>query len=137
MNDSNITNPPGSIEVSELKRLCTELQSQAHILRVTLLLVVGSLCLFFWREAGFHGHIAQQLQPQVMQASQYAEALNKQGSSFDKQLQAMQGAVSRLVDYGRTHPDYVPILNKYGVPITSPAPAAAAPATAVPAAPKK
>lgn len=133
MSDSNLNNPSGPSEVSELKGLCAELQSQAHTLRVVLLLVVGSLCLFFWREASFHGHIAQQLEPQVMQASQIANALSKQGSSFDKQLQAIQGAVARLVDYGRTHPDYVPILSKYGVPVANPA----TPAVAAPSAPKK
>ncbi len=138
MSDLNVNNPSSSSEVSDLKSLCEELQGQTQILRVVLLLVIGSLCLFFWREAGFHGHIAQQLQPQVMQASQLVDALNKQGSSMDKQLQALQGAVSRLVDYGRTHPDYVPILNKYGVPVSSPAPATApAPATTAPAVPKK
>lgn len=133
MSDLNINTPSGSSEVSDLKSLCSDLQSQMHTLRIVLLLVIGSLCLFFWREAGFNGHIADQLQPQVMQAGQLVEALNKQGSSMDKQLQALQGAVSRLVDYGRTHPDYVPILNKYGVPVTGPSPAA----TPIPAAPKK
>jgi len=128
MTNSNLNNPAGDSELRELKHLCSELQSQAHILQVALLLVIGSLCLFFWREASFHGHLAQQLEPQVLQASQIANALSKQGSSFEKQVQALQAAVARLADYGKTHPDYVPILNKYGVPVTNPAPPAAAPA---------
>ncbi len=133
MSDSNLNSPSGASEVSELKGLCAELQSQAHTLRVVLLLVVGSLCLFFWREASFNGRIAQQMEPQVLQASQIANALSKQGSSFDKQVQAIQAAVARLVDYGRTHSDYVPILSKYGVPVTSPTP----PVGTAPAVPKK
>jgi hypothetical protein len=136
MSDSIINGPTGSSELSELKAQCAELQSQAHTLRVVLLYVIGALCLFFWREASFNGHIAAQMQPQVIQASQVVEALGKQGSSMEKQMQAIQGAVSRLVDYGRTHPDYVPILNKYGVPVT-PAAGSAAPATSAPPAPKK
>ena len=98
MTELTDTNSSNATEVSQLKAEVAELQSQAHILRVVLLFVMGSLCLFFWREAGFNGVVAQQLQPQVMQASQYVEALNKQGSSMEKQLQAIQGAVSRLVD---------------------------------------
>ncbi|HEX5222687.1 MAG TPA: hypothetical protein VFZ59_24235 [Verrucomicrobiae bacterium] len=121
-------------EVSQLKAEIAELQSQAHLLRVVLLFVMASLCLYFWREAGFNGMAAQQMQPQVMQASQYIEALNKQGSSMEKQMQAIQSAVSRLVDYGRAHSDYVPLLTKYGIPVT-PASAATSPATST-AAPK-
>lgn len=138
MSDSISNSPSENSEASELKAQCAQLESQAHTLRVVLLFVIGSLCLFFWREANFYGHLAVQMQPQVMQASQFIEALNKQGSSMEKQLQAIQSAVSRLVDYGRTHPDYVPLLNKYGVPVP-PASASAAPSTAAPApaAPRK
>jgi hypothetical protein len=125
MNDINADPSPASSELIELKSACADLQAQTHTLRIILLFVMGSLCLFFWREASFNGRIALQMQPQVMQAAQFIDTLNKQGTSIEKQLQALQGAVSRLVDYGRTHPDYVPILNKYGVPVT---PAAAAPA---------
>lgn len=134
MSDSSETTSANSPEVSELKAQCAELQSQTHTLRIILLFVVGALCLFFWREANYHGAIAQQMQPQVMQASQYTEALSKQGSSSEKQLQAIQGAVSRLVEYGRSHPDYVPILTKYGIPI---APASSAPVATPASAPKK
>jgi len=122
MSDLNSNAPTASSEVSDLKQECADLQSQTHTLRIVLLFVLGALCLFFWREASFNGYLALQMQPQVLQAAQYAEALGKQGSSMEKQLQVIQAGVSRLVDYGRTHPDYVPILNKYGVPVT-PAPA--------------
>ena len=140
MSDSNINDPLDADKTSEWKSLCADLQSQVQALRVLLLFVIGSLCLFFWREAGFNGSIAQQLEPQVLQASQIATALSKQGSSFEKQLQAIQGAVARLVDYGKTHPDYVAILNKHGISVPNPATPAAAPASppaTAPAAPKK
>lgn len=136
MSDPTNTNSSNPSEATELKNQIVALQSETHVLRIVLLLVVGALCLFFWREAGYNSAVAQQMQPQVMQASQYAEALNKQGSSLDKQLQAIQGAVARLVEYGRTHPDYVPILNKHGIPVTAASPSSA-PATSPPAATKK
>ena len=129
MSDVTDTNPSSTAEVCQLKAEVTELQSQAHILRVVLLFVMGSLCLYFWREAGYNGMAAQQMQPQVMQASQYIEALNKQGTSMEKQMQAIQGAVSKLVDYGRTHSDYVPLLTKYGIPIAPASPSTSPTAT--------
>jgi len=135
-----LANPPApsaTSEVSELRSLCDALQAQTHTLRVVLLFVVAALSLFFWREAGYNGFAAQQMQPQVAQATQYVEFLNKQGSSYEKQLQGIQTAVTRLIEYGKAHPDYLPILAKYGVPVqTAPAAAPAKP-VAAPVVPKK
>lgn len=132
MSDLNPIPSTDSSELSGLKRECADLQSQTHTLRILLLFVIGALCLFFWREAGYNGYLAGQMQPQVIQAVQYEEALRKQGTSMEKQLQIIQNGVSRLVEYGKTHPDYVPILTKYGIPLaTTPATASA------PASPKK
>jgi hypothetical protein len=135
------TTPAPSSEVSELRSQCAELQAQTHTLKVVVLVVVVILCLFFWREAGYNGFAAAQLQPQMLQATQYAEFLNKQNSSYQKQMQGIQSALAQLIEYAKTHPDYVPILTKYGVPVQTvaapAAPAAAKPAAAVPVAPKK
>lgn len=133
--------PAPNSELSELRSQCAELQAQTHTLKVVVLLVVVTLCLFFWREAGYNGFAAAQMQPQMLQATQYAEFLNKQNSSYQKQMQGIQGALAQLIEYAKTHPDYVPILTKYGVPVQNAAapaaPAAAKPAAAVPVAPKK
>lgn len=126
MSDSTESSPSNTGDVSQLRSEIADLQYQAHILRVVLLFVMGSLCLYFWREASYNGVAAQQMQPQVMQVSQYMEALNKQGSSMEKQLQAIQSAVSRLAEYGKAHPDYVPILTKYGIPTGTASPSAPA-----------
>lgn len=128
--------PTSSSELAELKATCVSLESQTHTLRVVLLLVVGSLCVFFWREAGYNGALATGMQPQIAQISQVAAQLEKQGGSFEKQLQALQGAAQRLAEYGKTHPDYAQILAKYGLAV-APAPAPAPAPAAAPAPAKK
>lgn len=125
-------------ELTELKATCAALESQTHTLRVVLLLVVGALAIFFWREASYNGALAVGLQPQVAQISQFAAQLDKQGSSMEKQMIALQGAAQRLAEYGKTHPDYAQILAKYGIVVAAAAPAPATapvakPATAAPA----
>lgn len=115
-------------ELAELKATCAALESQTHTLRVVLLLVVGALTLFFWREAGYNGALAIGMQPQVAQISQFLGQLEKQGSSMEKQTQALQAVVQRLAEYGKTHPDYVPVLAKYGIVLTPTSAPAAAPA---------
>jgi hypothetical protein len=93
---------------------------------VILLIVVGALCLFFWREAGYNSVLATAMQPQVNNINQFVAQLQKQDSSIEKQNQALQAAAMKLVEYGKTHPDYLPVLAKYGLAApanTAPAPA--------------
>jgi hypothetical protein len=69
--------------------------------------------------------------------------LKKQSAEIAAEMSKVSNAANefarRLVDYGKTHPDFVPILNKYSlreVPATNAAPAkATAPAAAKTAAP--
>lgn len=115
----------GSSELADLKATVATLESQTHTLRVIVLIVVGALCLFFWREASYNSGMAAAMQPQVTNISNFIAQLQKQDSSIEKQDQVLRAAASRLVEYGKTHPDYLPILAKYGLIA---APAAATPA---------
>lgn len=134
MSDLNLNNPPTNPttpsapdEIAELKNACTQLQNEAFNLRLILLVVVGALTLFFWREAGYYKFEVSQMQQQVQQANQIKDAVEKQGGSLDKSMLVFQNVVNRLTEYGRTHPEYAQILAKYGVPV-GPTPPAAAPA---------
>lgn len=138
---SDLINPgtpasTNSDELTELKNTCAALQAQTHTLRLVLLLVVVSLCLFFLREASFNSNLVAQMQPQITQISQLTAQLEKQGSSLTQQMQVLQGAAMRLAEYGKTHPDYAQILAKYGIGVTPAAPAAK-PATPTAAPAKK
>lgn len=132
---------PASSENAELRATCAELESQICTLRIVLLIAVVITGLFFWREGNLNGAVVAQMQPQVTQISQYFGQLEKQGSSFEKQMQALQAIAMRLSEFGKTHADYQPILAKYGIQVAAapaPVPTAVKPATAAPAAaPKK
>jgi hypothetical protein len=112
-------------EMAQLKQTCDSLAAQLHATRVILLGALVGMALFFWREAGFNGAIVAQLQPQVMQISQIVAQFEKQGTTLEKQGQALQGAALRLAEFGKTHPDYAQILAKYGIMVQQAAPAAA------------
>lgn len=130
MSDLNLNTPAPatSSESSELKEICTQLQNESFNLKLVLLLVVGAMAIFFWREAGYHKFEASQMQGQAAQANQVMEALAKQDSSVEKQLAILRGVATRLDEYGKLHPDYAQILAKYGVVITPAQAAAPAPA---------
>jgi hypothetical protein len=112
-------------EMAQLKQTCDSLAAQLHTTRVILLGALVGMALFFWREAGFNGAIVAQLQPQVMQISQIVAQFEKQGTTLEKQGQALQGAALRLAEFGKTHPDYAQILAKYGIMVQQAAPAGA------------
>ena len=118
MSDLNPT-PSTSSELTELKEQCAQLQTQAHNLRVAQLIVAMAVAGFFWLEVRRNGQALEVMRPQ---AAKIAEA-NKNIDNF----------ANRLAEFGRTHPDFVPVLTKYGIPTTA---APAAPGVA-PAAPKK
>ena len=80
------------------------------------------------------------MQPQISQITQVMGQIEKQGGSYEKQMQGLQAIAIRLSEFGRSHPDYQPILTKYGIPLGNApanAPAAAKPAAAPTAPPKK
>jgi hypothetical protein len=128
--------PSGSADCQQLKETCAALESQLHTLRIVVLVALVITGLFFWREGNLNGYAAAQMQPQVSQITQYLGQLEKQGSSIEKQMQALQAVAMRLSEFGKSHPDYQPILQKYGIPVgnaPAAAPAAAKPANLPPA----
>jgi hypothetical protein len=122
MTDVNPT-PPTSSELTELKQQCAQLQAQTHNLRIAQLIVALAVAGFFWVEARRNGQALETMRPQ---AAQIAEVTKKQSP-------AVNDFVNRLAEFGRTHPDFVPVLTKYGIPTTT---TSAVPSVA-PAAPKK
>lgn len=123
--------PSPSSDSDELKQRCETLESQVHTLRLVVLIAAVVVGLFFWREGNLNGAAVTQMQPQISQITQLMAQLEKQGGSYEKQIQGLQGIAMRLSEFGRSNPDYQPILAKYGVPVAN---ASAAPAAAKPAA---
>lgn len=127
MSDLNPPSPsptaPTNFELTELKEECAQLRTQTRNLRLAQLIVALAVAAFFWVEARRNGQALETMRPQ---AAQIAEVTKKQTPAINE-------FVNRLAEYGRTHPDFVPVLTKYGITTT----ATSATPSAAPAVPKK
>jgi len=116
MNESE-TNPPVQ---TELMDQIVALRHQVFTLLLFLVVVSGTLTVVLYRQARLTGRDIDAIKPQATQIIQ----------AFSRDKQSMENFVKQLTAYGSTHPDFQPILRKYGiVPQSATAPAA-------PAAPK-
>lgn len=94
---------------SDINRLDAELAALRHLVNSVLILLIivsGTLGIFLFRQYRTTHAQAQMMGPRVQRL---AETFQRNEAP---QLQAF---VNRLVDYGRTHPDFAPILAKYGI----------------------
>jgi len=108
---------------NDLSAEIAALKNQVFTLLVALIVVSGTLTVVLYRQASVTGKDVAQ-----------AEQIQKQLLTNQTNIEVF---VSRLVDYGKKHPDFAQVLNKYGInPAQAPAAAPTAP-VAAPAAPKK
>lgn len=105
------------------------LERQISFLLLALLIVSGTLTVFLWRQVRYAKQDLQALRPVAAQVLQ----------EFNQKKPEVDSFIARLYEYGRAHPDFAPILNKYQIkPLTGAPPAAAtspAPSAATPAQP--
>ena len=106
-------------------------ESLRHLVVSVLILVIvvsGTLNIFFLRQVRDVRRDLARIRPQ---ATQIMNSYQKTESPM------MQAILNRFTEYGRTHPDYAPVLAKYGIkpgaatggaPTTATSPAPAAPA---------
>ena len=120
MNESE-TNSPAQ---NDLLDQMVALRHQIFTLLLALVVVSGTLTVFLYRQASLTGKDIAAIKPQV---SQILEA-------FKHDQQSMETFVKQLTAYGVTHPDFLPILKKYGI---TPPPAGSPVAPGTPTAPKK
>jgi hypothetical protein len=126
----NLENPPAAASSaspeSDLQAQIVSLRNTVNILLVLIIIVGGAFMLFVRRQADMTKVELNNLRPQKPQ--------------IDMQYQKLAGPdletfLRRLSEYGATHPDFAPIVTKYGLAKptgpTSAAPArATSPATA-------
>lgn len=102
-------------EYNDLQEQCASLRQVVHTLLVLVLILSGALNIYFLR--------------QVRNARTELNGMQRMIGGYNE-------FVTRIVDYGRTHADFQPILAKYGIQIgtgtNAPAPAPS-PATSSPA----
>ena len=98
-------------------------QLQLTILLIGLIVLAGTFAVFVWRQVRYMKADLALLKP--------IAALHIQG--YNQEKPTVDALVARIVEYGRTHPDFEPIMRKYQLQAFTNAPAA--PAAAKPAAP--
>ena len=93
------------------------LKNQVFTLLVALIVVSGTLTVYLYRQVSLAGK-------DLAQGQQLSAVLTRNET-------AVSDFVTQLVDYGQKHPDFVPVLKKYGIEprpgIPATAPAGAAP----------
>jgi hypothetical protein len=118
MNETETNSTPQSASAELMDQIVT-LRQQVFILLLALVIVSGTLTIYLYRQADLAGKDLKGIKPQ---ASQMIDA-------FKREQPAMEAFVKQLTAYGVTHPDFQPILKKYGIePKAQPAPTPVAPA---------
>jgi hypothetical protein len=105
-------------ELNELQAQCAWLRKQILTILVGLIFVSITLNIYLlrqWRWAtGDNKAAKEQAGPLI---NEYQKTIEPRFNEF----------VRRIQDYGRTHPDFQPIMTKYGLSSTSGPPASATP----------
>lgn len=83
----------------------SSLQRQVFSLLVALIVVSGTVTVFLYRQASLAGKDLDSIKPQAMQII----------GAYSQNQTLMVNFVNQLVAYGQTHPDFRPVLAKYGI----------------------
>jgi hypothetical protein len=98
----NESNPHTHDEISD--QICA-LQRQIFILLLALIVVSGTLTVFLYRQASLTRHDIAGIKPQATQVI----------NAFKQNSPGIQTFVNQLIGYAQVHPDFRPILQKYGI----------------------
>jgi hypothetical protein len=92
------------------------LQRQVFILLLALIVVSGTLSAFLCYQSHVAGKDTQNIRPQAMQLinnfTQISAGIDRKGA---------EAFVNQLIAYAQTHPEFRPVLQKYGINVTPPA----------------
>jgi len=108
MNDEPQTNSPAP---DDLAGQVTSLRRQITLVLLALIVVSGTLTAYLFYQAHTFGRDLVALEPQARMVIQ----------NYNKNVPNIQKFVRELDVYGQKHPDFQPILKKYGIPLMLPA----------------
>lgn len=97
---------------NELRDQMVALQHQVFTLLLGLVVVSGTLAAFLYYQSHMLGKDVAAIKPQATVLIQ----------EFRHDQAGMDAFVKQLAAYGATHPDFQPILKKYGIPLPTAAP---------------
>jgi len=110
---------PAQIDVAQLQEKYDSLRNLMGSVLVLLLLVSGTFNIFLWRQVRYVRRDLDGIRPQAMQVIN--DYQTNSGPTMDN-------FIKQITEYGRTHPDFAPIMSKYGLkPATVPGSGPAAP----------
>lgn len=111
MNESEM-NPSTPAELTDsVTDQIAALRRQVSTLLLALIVVSGTLTVFLWYQSHVTGKAIEALKPEAIRLTKV----------FEQNRPVMDKLVRQLIVYGQSHPDFQPILKKYGVPLTLPA----------------
>ena len=102
MNDPETTTP-ATPQTDDVNQQCVGLQKQMTTLLLAVVIVSGTLTVFLWRQARYARYDLDAIKPTAAQIIQ----------DFNQKRAGLQTFVSQVAEYGRTHADFAPIMNKY------------------------
>jgi hypothetical protein len=107
-------------DTNALQAQCLRLRTQLLAVLALVIVVSGTFNIYLWRQGKQKKAELVSLQQQV--GPMFAE--------YNQMAPKMDEFIKKITDYGRTHPDFGPIMVKYGlisntVPTAAPAPAPA------------
>jgi len=108
MNEPEMNTPA----VADLGQQVEALQHQVFMLLLALIVVSGTLVAYLGYESHHIGKEVDSIKPQAVPLIQ----------AFKQNQPALQNFVNQLVAYGQTHPDFRPVLQKYGINPMAPPP---------------
>jgi hypothetical protein len=98
-------NEPENNSTDGLAAHVASLQRQVAVLLLALIVVSGTVTVYLWYQARTSGRDLEAIRPQATQVIQ----------AFDQDRPGMEKFVGQLITYGQAHPDFKPILQKYGI----------------------
>ncbi|HUA68230.1 MAG TPA: hypothetical protein VMA13_06755 [Candidatus Saccharimonadales bacterium] len=93
---------------SELTDQIAALRRQASSLLLALIVVSGTLAVYLWYQSRVTGQTIDALKPEAIQITK----------AYDQNRPGMDKFIKQLVVYAQSHPDFQPILKKYGISLT-------------------
>ena len=99
---------------TELNEQVAALQRQVFALLLALIVVSGTLTVYLYRQASLTRKDTDAI------TQQFGPAM----AAFKQNQPALINFVNQLVNYSQSHPDFRPVLMKYGINPTLPPPAA-------------
>jgi hypothetical protein len=125
MNETE-TKTADASELSELKRQCRVLSRQVLLSLLALFVVSGTLTVYLGIQSRRVGKDLEIVRPQ---ARQVVEASAKEEP-------VIRSFMAKLVDYGKAHPDFAPIVAKYRLTTNAPIAGSSAGVTPPPTTPE-